>query len=150
MKIALPSLLGQLRDPRFLNWKSVTALAAVLAAGYFLYRSTATVLFAEENAAAGYEISRALETFKLNSGRYPEKLALLQPRYIPEVPKPEPGTSFVYAVSSDGKECFFAYQVSRGGLNEYDCGTKRWGHYDYEDSSALRATSKEFVMGPKG
>lgn len=144
------ALLAQLRDPRFLNWKSVAALAAVIAVGWFFYRNTAAVLFTEENASTGYSITVALESFKLSSGRYPEKLALLAPRYIAEIPKPAPDTSFVYAVSSDGKECFFAYQVGRGGLNEYECGAKKWGHYEYEDSSALRATSKEFVIGPKG
>jgi hypothetical protein len=34
-------------------------------------------------------------------------------------------------------------------VNEYECGTRRWGHYEYEDSAALRGYTKEFVMGPK-
>ena len=150
MKIALPQFLAQLWDPRYLNWKTGAALAAVVAALAFLSRSTAAVLFTEENASSGYAITVALEAFKLNSGRYPEKLALLKPRYLAEVPTPASDTNFVYAVSADGKECSFAYQVGRGGVNEYECGTRKWGHYEYEDSTALRSLSKEFVMGPKG
>jgi hypothetical protein len=144
------ALLDRLRDPRFLNWKTGVAFAALLAAGWFLYRNTAAVLFTEENASSGYAIATALEAHRLNVGRYPERLDGLKPRYIPEIPKPAADTNFVYAPSSDGKECYFAYQVGRGGLNEYECGTKKWGHFEYDDSNALRSTNKQFVMGPKG
>ena len=143
------ALIAELLDPRFLNWKSGAALAGLIVAGWFLYRSTAAVLFTEENASTGYSIATALEAFKLNGGRYPETLDAMKPRYVAEIPLPAADTRFVYAVTSDGKECWFAYQVSRGGLNEYECGTKRWGHYEYEDSTALRSMSKEFVIGPK-
>ncbi len=96
------------------------------------------------------DIATALEGYRVNSGRYPDSLAALKPRYLADVPKPAADTNFVYAPSSDGKECYFAYQVGRGGLNEYECGTKKWGHFEYEDSSALRSMNKQFVMGPKG
>ena len=52
-------------------------------------------------------------------------------------------------MSSDGKECWFGYQVYRGVLNEYECSSHKWAYREYDDSSALRSYSKEFVMGPK-
>ena len=82
------ALLAQLRDPRFLNWKSGVALAVLVAALWFLYRNTAAVLFTEENASSGYAIASALEEYRLNAGRYPEKLAELKPRYLAEIPRP--------------------------------------------------------------
>src|SRR5258708_31402236 len=99
MENPLPRLFAHLRDPRFLNWKSGEALAGVVAAGWFLYRSTAAVLFTEENASSGYAISVALEAYKVNAGRYPDKLAGLSPRYLADVPMPAADTNFVYAPS---------------------------------------------------
>ena len=154
MKNPLPPLdpkaiVAKLRDPRNLNWRMAAALAVLVVALVLLYRSITAFYFREENAAAGSAIVGALEAFKRGNGRYPEKLALLTPKHLAEIPQPAPDTNFVYAASSDGKECWFAYQARRGVLNEYDCSTHKWTYRDYEDSDALRSPRKEFVMGPK-
>ena len=150
MKNPFPPLVAQLRDPRYLNWKTLAALAGVVVALVLLFRSSVAVIYSEENAEAGNAIVRALEAFKLGTGRYPEKLALLKPGHLAEIPQPAADTNFIYAVSSDGKQCWFGYQVPRGGLNEYECGTRKWAYREYDDSDALRSFRKEFVMGPKG
>ena len=142
------AIVAWLRDPRNLNWRTVAALAGVVVALVLLYRGVA-FFFREENAAAGNTIVRALEAFKRGAGRYPEKLELLMPTYLAEIPQPAMDTNFVYAASSDGKECWFAYQVRRGVLNEYECSTRKWSYREYEDSDALKSLRKEFVMGPK-
>ena len=154
MKNPSPSLdpkaiVAKLRDLWNLNWRMVAAVAVLVVAVVLLYRSITASFFGEENAAAGNAIVGALEAFKRGNGRYPEKLALLTPKPLAEIPQPAPDTNFVYAVSSDGKECWFGYQSRRGTLNEYDCSTHKWAYRDYEDSDALRFPRKEFVRGPK-
>jgi len=151
-RIDLKEVLGQLRDPRNLTWKTGAVLAAVIVAGVLLYRGSGAkkIFFSEENAVAGNTIAGGLERFKLATGKYPDKLALLVPAYVAEIPKPVPDTNFIYALSSDGKECWFGYQVYRGVLNEYECSSHKWAYREYDDSSALRSYSKEFVIGPKG
>lgn len=150
--IDVKALLARLRDPRSLNWKTVAGIAAVVVALVLLYRGSGTkaLFFSEENAAAGNTIVGGLESFKRATGRYPDKLALLSPTHIAEIPQPAAETNFIYAVSADGKECWFGYQVYSGVLNEYECATKKWAYREYEDSDALRSYRKEFVMGPKG
>lgn len=143
------AIVAQLRDPRNLNWRTVAALAAVVVVFVWLYRSSVAYFFREENAVAGSRIVGALEAFKRGTGSYPEKLALLKPDYLAEIPQPAPDSNFVYAVSSDGKGCWFGYQVPRGVLNEYECSTRKWTYREYEDSDALKSFRKEFVMGPK-
>ena len=150
--LSLNAILAKVRDPRNLSWKTAAIAAAVVVAVVVLYRATSgkvTLLFSEENAVAGNTIVGALEAFKRSAGRYPEKLALLSPTYIKEIPQPVPDTNFIYAVASDGKECWFGYQVYRGVLNEYECATHKWFYREYDDSDALRNARKEFVMGPK-
>ena len=150
--IDVKALLAKLRDPRSLNWKAVTAFAIAIVVLVLIYRASGTkaIFFSEENAPAGNTIVGGLESFKRATGRYPEKLALLKPTHIAEIPQPVAETNFIYAVSADGKECWFGYQVYSGVLNEYECSTKKWAYREYEDSDALRSYRKEFVMGPKG
>jgi hypothetical protein len=143
------AIVAQLRDPRNLNWKTVAALAGVVVALVLLYRAGVASHFREENAPEAITIVGALEAFKRGTGHFPEKLALLKPGHLAEIPQPAPDTNFIYAVSPDGKECWFAYQMHGGILNEYECGTHKWAHREYEDSDALRSLRKEFVMGPK-
>jgi len=146
------AVLAKLRDPRNLNWKTGAVLVAAVVALVLLYRGggTPSVFFSEENGAAGNTIVGSLEAFKRATGRYPDKLAQLKPAYLAEIPQPVTDTNFIYAVSTDGKECWFGYQVYRGVLNEYECSTHKWAYREYDDSDALRSYRKEFVMGPKG
>lgn len=150
-RVDLREILRQLRDPRSLTWKTGAVLAAAIVAVVLLYRGSGgkAIFFSEENAVAGNTIVGALEAFKRATGRYPDKLALLVPTYVAEIPKPVQDTNFIYALSSDSKECWFGYQVYRGVLNEYECSTHKWAYREYDDSDALRAYRKEFVMGPK-
>lgn len=150
--LSLNAIFAKLRDPRNLSWKTAAILVAVAVAVVVLYRTAGTkvtFLFSEENAVAGNTIVGGLEAFKRGTGKYPDQLALLVPTYIAEIPKPVPDTNFIYAWSTDGKECWFGYQVYRGVLNEYECSTHKWAYREYDDSDALRSYRKEFVMGPK-
>ena len=121
----------------------------VVVAAYVIYRGIVVFVLADENQPAGEKIVAAVETYKRANGRFPEKLAQLQPRFLAAIPQPVSGTNFVYAASSDGTTCWFGYQTRRATLNEYDSQTRKWQYLDYDDSDALRMRVKEFVMGPK-
>jgi hypothetical protein len=130
------------------NWRRASVVGAgTLVALIVIYKLVVTFVLTDENRPAGEEIVAALEAFKLGNKRYPEKLAELQPKYIGKIPRPAPGTNFVYAVSSDGRDAWFGYQTSSGGLSEYGSGTRKWRDIEYDDSDALRMRTKEFVMG---
>jgi hypothetical protein len=94
-------------------------------------------------------IVAAVEAYKVSNKRYPEKLAELQPKYLGKIPRPAPGTNFVYASSSDGAAAWFGYQTLRDVFVEYDSRTRTWQELEYDQSEALRIRTKEFVMGPK-
>ena len=123
--------------------------AGALLALIVIYKLVVIFVLTDENRPAGEEIVAAVEAFKLGNKRYPGKLAELQPKYLGKIPRPAPGTNFVYGVSSDGTAAWFGYQRSRGGLSEYDSGTRKWRDIEYDDSDALRMRTKDFVMGPK-
>lgn len=132
------------------GWRLKAVIAGgVLVAVYAIYRLIPYAL-ADENRPAGEQIVAAVEMYKLNNKKYPEKLAQLQPKYLAKIPRPAPGTNFVYATSSDGATAWFGYQTPRDTFNEYDSRTRKWQqNIDYEDSDALRMRTKEFVMGPR-
>ena len=121
----------------------------VVVAAYVIYRGIVVFVLADENQPAGEKIVAAVETYKRANGRFPEKLAQLQPRFLAAIPQPASGTNFVYAASSDGTTCWFGYQTRRDMFNEYDSSTHKWQYLEYEDSDALKRLTKEFVMGPK-
>ncbi len=129
------------------RWAVVAGGAFVLL--YVLYKVVVVFVLTDANHPAGEQIVAAFEAYKLANKRYPEKLAELQPTYLPQMPQPAPGTNFVYATSSDGATAWFGYQTQRDTFVEYDSGTRKWQSLDYSASDALRMQNKEFVMGPK-
>ncbi len=132
------------------NWRRASVVGAgALIALIVIYELVVIFVLSDKNRPAGEEIVAAVEAFKVGNKHYPERLAELQPKYLGKVPQPAPGTNFVYAVSSDGTAAWFGYQTSRGGLSEYRSATRKWREIEYDDSEALRMTTKEFVMGPK-
>ena len=132
------------------RWRAAAVVALAAVAGiYVVYKLAMVFVFRDENRPAGDEIVAAIEAYKAANKRYPDSLALLQPKYLGKIPLPAPGTNFVYAVPSDGSDAWFGYQTRRGGISEYDSQTRKWREVDYDDSEALRMPTKEFVMGPK-
>ena len=132
------------------NWRRRSVVAAgILVALIVIYKLVVVFVLADENRPAGEEIVAAIEAFKQGNKRYPEKLAQLQPKYLGRIPRPAPGTNFVYGVSADGGAAWFGYQTSGGGLSEYATEARKWREVDYSDSDALRMGTKEFVIGPK-
>ena len=132
------------------NWRRWSVVGAGSLVGLIVaYKMVVIFVLTDVNRPAGEEIVAAVEAYKVSNKRYPEKLAQLQPKYIGKIPRPAPGTNFVYAVSSDGTVAWFGYQASSGGLSEYGSGTHKWRDIEYDDSDALRMGTKEFVMGPK-
>jgi len=132
------------------NWRRWSVVGAGSLVGLIVaYKMVVIFVLTDVNRPAGEEIVAAVEAYKVSNKRYPEKLAQLQPKYIGKIPRPAPGTNFVYAVSSDGTAAWFGYQASSGGLSEYGSGTRKWRDIEYDDSDALRMGTKEFVMGPK-
>jgi hypothetical protein len=103
----------------------------------------------DENRPAGEEIVAALQAYKAANRRYPERFAQLQPKYLGRIPQPVPGTNFVYGTTYDGTSAWFGYQTLRDVFIEYDCQARKWESIDYDGSQALRARTREFVMGPK-
>jgi hypothetical protein len=132
------------------GWRRRAAIAGiVVVAALVIYRFVVPRVLADENRPAGEAIVTAAEAYKRANGRFPEKLAQMQPRFLAAIPQPVSGTNFVYAASSDGTTCWFGYQTHRDMFNEYDSRTRKWQYLEYEDSDALRMLGKEFVMGPK-
>jgi hypothetical protein len=132
------------------GWRRNAVIAgAVVVAVFVIYRGIVPHVLPEENRPAGEAIVAALEAYKRANGRYPEKLAQLQPRFLAAIPQPVSGTNFAYAATSDGTACWFGYQTPRDMYNEYDSRVRKWQYLEYEDSDALRMRVKEFVMGPK-
>jgi hypothetical protein len=132
------------------NWRRRSVLgAAVLVALVVVYKLVVITVLTDENRRAGEEIVAAIEAFKQQNKRYPEKLAQLQPKYLGKIPLPARGTNFVYAASSDGTAAWFGYQTQQDTFNEYDTRTRKWQRLEYEDSEALRVQAREFVLGPK-
>ena len=129
------------------KWAIVAGTGLVVLA--VVYKLLMIFVFTDENRPAGEEIVAAVEAYKVSNKRYPEKLAQLQPKYLGKVPKPAPGTNFVYAASQDGAAAWFGYQTLRDVFCEYDSRTRRWQNLDYDQSDGLRQQVKEFVMGPK-
>ena len=124
--------------------------AAIVVAVFAAYWALTRVAFRDENRPAGDEIVAALEAYKAANKRYPEKLAQLQPKFLGKVPKPAPGTNFVYGISYDGTSAWFGYQTMGEAFMEFDSQARKWESLENHDSSqALRARTKEFVMGPK-
>ena len=114
-----------------------------------VYELVKIFVLTDENRPAGEEIVAAVEAYKVSNKRYPEKLADLQPKYLGKIPKPAPGTNFVYATSSDRGTAWFGYQTLKDVFREYNSGTRKWQDVDYDQSEALRMRTKEFVIGPK-
>jgi len=132
------------------RWPRTAIIAFVTLAGAYVgYKLLTAFVLVDENRPAGEEIVAAVEAYKAANKRYPENLALLQPKYVGKIPSPAPGTNFVYAIPSDGSAAWFGYQTSRGMLNEYDSQTRKWRELDFDDSHALRMPTKQFVLGPK-
>lgn len=132
------------------RWRKAAIIAFGTIVGVFVaYKLVIAFAFRDENRPAGEEIVAAVEAYKAANKRYPEKLALLQPKYLGKIPAPAPGTNFVYAIPSDGSAAWFGYQTLRGVFSEYDSQTRTWRELDYDDSQALRMRTKEFVMGPR-
>jgi hypothetical protein len=140
------ALVAELRTA-WRKWAIVAGVGLVVLV--VLYKLVMIFVLTDENRPASEEIVAAVEAYKVSNKRYPEKLAQLQPKYLGKIPRPAPGTNFVYGVSSDGTAAWVGYQTSRGGLTEYDSSTRKWRDIDYDDSDALRMRTKEFVMGPK-
>ena len=132
------------------RWRAAAVIALAAMAGiYVVYKVATLLVFRDENRPAGEAVVAAIEAYHAANKRYPERLALLQPKYLATMPQPAPGTTFVYATSSDGSAAWFGYQTVRGDLSEYDSDARKWRQLDYDDSQALRMPTKEFVMGPK-
>ena len=132
------------------NWRRWSVVGAGSLVGLIVaYKMVVIFVLTDVNRPAGEEIVAAVEAYKVSNKRYPEKLAQLQPKYLGKVPKPAPGTNFVYAASQDGAAAWFGYQTLRDVFCEYDSRTRRWQNLDYDQSDALRQQVKEFVMGPK-
>ena len=131
------------------RWRKWAIVAGVGLVGLVVLYKVFVVVVTDENRPAGEEIVAAVEAYKVSNKRYPEKLAQLQPKYLGMIPKPAPGTNFVYAASSDGAAAWFGYQTLRDVFCEYDSRTRKWQNLEYDESDALRQQTKEFVMGPK-
>ena len=129
------------------KWAVVAGGAFVLL--YVLYKLVVVFVLTDANQPPSEQIVAAVEAYKLGNKRYPEKLAQLQPKYLPKIPQPAAGTNFVYATSSDGMTAWFGYQTQRDTFVEYDSRTRKWENLDYSASDALQVQDKEFVMGPK-
>ena len=140
------SLVTRLRE----NWRLFAIVGASVVAGFLvIYALVTMVRPADQNRPVGKEIVAAVEAFKAANKRYPEHLADLQPKYLEKIPQPALGTNFVYAISPDGTSAWFGYQAPDGSFSEYGTDTRKWRDCDYDDSDALRMSTKEFVMGPK-
>ena len=132
------------------KWLRAAIVALGTLAGVYVgYKVLMGFVFTDENRPAGEEIVAAMEAYKAANKRYPESLALLQPKYVGKLPSPAPGTNFVYAIPTDGSAAWFGYQTRRGMLEEYDSETRKWHELDLDDSHALRMPTKQFVLGPK-
>lgn len=92
----------------------------------------------DENKAAGESLAAAVEAYKLQQGRYPERLEDLVPKVIAEIPQAGQYFLIVYAVEPGGKQCWVAYQVHRDRFEEYDCRKHAWQNVEFEDSRAVR------------
>ena len=131
-------------------WRKWAIVAGVgLIVLIVLFKLVVMFVFTDENRPAGEEIVGAVEAYKASNKRYPEKLAQLQPKHLGKIPKPAPGTNFVYATSPDGATAWFGYQTLGDVFCEYDSGTRKWRNLEYDQSEALRMRTKEFVTGPK-
>jgi len=131
------------------NWRKWAIVAGIGLIVLVVVYKLAVTLVTDENRPAGEEIVAAVEAYKAGNKRYPEKLAQLQPKYLGTIPKPAPGTNFVYASSPDGATAWFGYQTRGDVFCEYDSGTRKWRNLEYDQSDALRMRTKEFVIGPK-
>src|SRR5207245_205293 len=78
------------------KWAVVAGGAFVLL--YVLYKLVVIFVLTDVNQPASEQIVTAVEKYKLANKRYPEKLAQLQPKYLPKIPQPAPGTTFLHDV----------------------------------------------------
>ena len=131
------------------NWRKWAIVAGIGLIVLVVVYKLAVFFVTDENRPAGEEIVAAVEAYKAGNKRYPENLAQLQPKYLGKIPKPAPGTNFVYAISPDGAAAWFGYQTRGDVFCEYDSGTRKWRNLEYDQSDALRMRTKEFVIGPK-
>jgi len=131
------------------NWRKWAIVAGVGLVVLVVVYKLAVFFVTDENRPAGEEIVAAVEAYKAGNKRYPENLAQLQPKYLGKIPRPAPGTNFVYATSPDGAAAWFGYQTRGDVFCEYDSGTRKWRNLEYDQSDALRMRTKEFVIGPK-
>src|SRR5207248_10731498 len=89
---------------------------AVIAGGslvvlYAVYKLVVIFVLTDENQPASEEIVAAAEVYKPSNKRYPEKIAQLQPKYLPQIPQPAPGTNFVDATNSDDTAARLGYRT---------------------------------------
>jgi len=131
------------------NWRKWAIVAGVGLVVLVVVYKLAVFFVTDENRPAGEEIVAAVEAYKAGNKRYPENLVQLQPKYLGKIPRPAPGTNFVYATSPDGAAAWFGYQTRGDVFCEYDSGTRKWRNLEYDQSDALRMRTKEFVIGPK-
>jgi len=121
----------------------VLALASVLA-----YRALTSRVYSEANKPEGEAIVAALEGYKRDQGRFPDRLGQLVPKYLPATPVPAQLTLIAYAAPEDGSACWYAYQVHRDYYEEYDCVKRSWKTREYNDSTVMKHPRVEFIRGP--
>ena len=115
-----------------------TWLLPVLFLGSCAYLWHTFPLENDENEAAAKSIADAIAAYNGKNGRYPEKLEQLVPRFLPEVPQAGEWFPIYYAAEPGGTQCWLAYGVHRDRVEEYDCSTRQWINYEWEDSTATR------------
>jgi hypothetical protein len=120
-------------------------LLGIVVAAVLLFRGCVALVFSDENEAAGKSIAAAVEAFRQEQGRYPERLEELRPKYLAAIPQAGEHFGIVYAADSAGKQCWVAYQVHRDSFEEYDCQKRAWLLVEYEDSQAVRHPKAEWI-----
>lgn len=85
---------------------------------------------AKRGIAAAQPAIEALEKYKLESGRYPDSLNELSPKFLSSLPQDKDGLDFTYSYNDSKKSYIIEFKFAGGmiGMNEcsYYSETKKW------------------------
>jgi hypothetical protein len=89
-----------------------------------LYKLVMIFVLTDENRPASEENRRGGRGVQGGQQALSREARPAPAQYLAKIPKPAPGTNFVYASSPDGAAAWFGYQTLRDGLSEYDSSTR--------------------------
>jgi hypothetical protein len=128
--------------------KSTAWILASLVVLALLARGCYGLVYNQEDQPKAELIIAALDAYRARNGRYPPSLDELAPQFMPQLPVPRQYGIIDYVVDEPGEKCWVAYNTHRDYVKEYDCRTRQWLVFDYDDREKRPGMLRQVLKGP--